>query len=139
MVRKNNKKKKGRGGKQSNNGSAAAAAASYDPCNTLTDIVNAEPDPESATFSIFGRKVPTDVYKEARNHAYVGIIEEIEKTGIPEVTPGVLNTEWCHSMYDAAFWGCYFVAEEFYCNQPNYPATKFQKINLKCSHEFARK
>ena len=107
MVRSNNKKKKkGQGGrKAAKNGSAAAVTAAVDPFETPTAVANPFPDPASATFSIYGREVPTHVYNATRN--VVPILESSMHLGsefpkecmMSDPTTGTIGDEWHTNAY----------------------------------------
>ena len=134
-------------------GMAAAKTALIAAGTALAEVVagyallwydlNKQPDERSKTFSMCGREVPTDVYTTVRNRAFGGIIKEFG-FGIPDDIPRGVSTQELadfirERFVDAALLGCISEAMDFYSNQPDYSAPKFNDMNKKCGQEFAEK
>ena len=140
MVRRTNKKKK-----KGNKAKAAAAAVALDRFGAAVDFdpATAIIDTDSATFSICGREVPTEVYTDVRNQAYAGIIKNwrgiFDGMAVDPITNKLDLTRWEGKIHTQAWMGCHESAVAYYRNQPEYPEAEFAAMNTHCGMEFADK
>lgn len=140
MVRRTNKKKK-----KGNKAKAAAAAVALDRFGAAVDFdpATAIIDTDSATFSICGREVPTEVYTDVRNQAYAGIIKNwrgiFDGMAVVPTTNKLDLTQWEGKIHTQAWMGCHESAVAYYRNQSEYPEAEFAAMNTHCGMAFADK